>query len=339
VRTSPIAFRDAVHERILALVWRQWSAIGVPGYSDAEETGVVDPEALLLLTMTVGRWDMRLFDEALRWLRANGVLLNVQRLKNLARGSGDTAKATLAAVAELLTADSAMAPKWRGLASRWVLQAECPLFLLRDGRPLPRPEATDEVFRRHGLLRAPVESGGGERPFATRGPASLLLRLRALLGVSLRCEILCVLGSTDEVHPSRVARSLGLAPRSIQKALAEMVLSGAIQVRTEARRKSYSLAPGILDALLRPQGPTPWRSSAPLFRACEVLWAAVSDPQLETREPMLLASQWRRVMRAIAPDLAEAGMLAGVRSDRSYPGAQYADVFVEDVDRILAAAL
>ena len=104
------------------------------------------------------------------------------------------------------------------------------------------------------------------------------------------------------------ARSLGLAPRSIQKALAQMVPSGAVQVRIEARRKSYSLAPGIL------------------------------DPLLETREPMLLASQWRRVMRAIAPDLAEAGMAGGLRSERSYPGEQYDDVFVEDVDRILAAA-
>ncbi len=337
MRASPIAFKGAVQEKILAMVWRQWSAIGLPGYNDTQEARVIDPEALLLLTMTVGRQDMRLFDEVLRWLRVNGALLNVQRLQNLAAQSGDVPRATLAAVAELLTADSTMAPKWRGLASRWSLQKELPLFLLRDGRPLPRPETADEVFRRHGLLRAPVATDGGDRPFPTRGAASLLLRLRALLGVSLRCEILCVLGSVDEVHPSGLARSLAMAPRSIQKALAEMAQSGVVQVRLEARRKSYSLAPRILDPLLRPEGPTPWRISAPLFRACEVLWEMANYPGLETFEPALLASQWRRVMREIAPDLAEAGLAAGLRSASSYPGEEYADVFVEDVDRVLSA--
>lgn len=337
MRTSPSAFRNTVQERLLAMVWRQWSAIGLPGYNDTKETRVIDPEALLLLTMTVGRQDMRLFDEVLHWLRVNGALLNVQRLQNLADRSGDVAKAALAAVADLLTADSSMAPKWRGLASRWSLQEELPLFLLRDGRPLPRPETADDVFQRHGLLRAPVAYVDGDRPFPTRGAASLLLRLRALLGVSLRCEILCVLGSVDEVHPSRLAKSLAMAPRSIQKALAEMVQSGIVQVRVEARRKYYSLAPRILDPLLRPEGPTQWRNSAPLFRACEVLWEAVRDPGLVVFEPALLASQWRRVMREIAPDLAEAGLAAGLRSAPSYPGEEYGDVFVEDVEGVLGA--
>ena len=337
MRASPIAFRTNVQERILAMVWRQWSAIGLPGYSDAIEPWVVDPEALLLLTMTAGRHDMRLCDEVLRWLRVNGALLNVQRLQNLAVRSGDVARSTLAAVAELLTSDSAMAPKWRGLASRWSLPEEQPLFRLRDGRPLPRPDNADEVFRRHGLLRAPIVSDGGDRPFPSRGAASLLLRLRALLGVSFRCEILCVLGALDETHPSRLATSLAMAPRSIQKALAEMAQSGVVQVRTEARRKSYSLAPGILDSLLRPEGPTPWRSSGPLFHTCEVLWETVSDPGLDGFEPLLLASQWRRVRQEIAPDLAEVGLGAALRSASSYPGEEYADVFVEDVEKVLGA--
>lgn len=58
---------DVLHQ-ILGILWRQWSAIGVPGYSDTEETVVVDPEALLLLTLTVARHDNRLFDQVLDWL-------------------------------------------------------------------------------------------------------------------------------------------------------------------------------------------------------------------------------------------------------------------------------
>ena len=56
-------FNKTVLEKLLDLLWRQWSAIGVSGYGGSEESKVIDPEALLLLTLTVARHDARLFDE------------------------------------------------------------------------------------------------------------------------------------------------------------------------------------------------------------------------------------------------------------------------------------
>ncbi len=76
-------FKSAVLENLLELLWRQWSALGVSGSSRTQEKSVVDPEALLLLTLTVARYDVRLFDEVLEWVDVNGVFLNVHRLKNL----------------------------------------------------------------------------------------------------------------------------------------------------------------------------------------------------------------------------------------------------------------
>ena len=46
---------------------------------------VIDPEALLLLTCTMGRHEPRLFDEVLDWLRENGRFINVMRLKRILR--------------------------------------------------------------------------------------------------------------------------------------------------------------------------------------------------------------------------------------------------------------
>ncbi|AMV70929.1 hypothetical protein DBW_0532 [Desulfuromonas sp. DDH964] len=82
------------------------------------------------------------------------------------------------------------------------------------------------------------------QPFPSEGIPALLLRLCALLGVNLRCEILCLLGSVDEIHPSLIAKLIGQNPRSTQNVLVEMVRSGVVQVRTSSREKIYSLSPG-----------------------------------------------------------------------------------------------
>lgn len=333
---SSTEFRTTVLEHLLDLSWRQWSAIGVSGYSAADESGVVDPEALLLLTLTVGRYDARLFDGALDWLDVNASLLNVQRLRNLAMSAPALARASLAAIAEMLGLKSSVALKWKKLGSQGDPADEIPLFFQTDGRPMPAPGGCDEIFRRHGFLRPPVQRRGRARPFPREGMPSLLLRLRSLIGVSIRCEVLCLLGGHDEIHPSLVARLVGQAPRTIQNALAEMVRSGVVQVRTRGREKVYALVPGMLDQLLRPDGRTPWMNSVSLFRALETLWLGLSDPRRRNLDPLLLASEWRRLAREIRPLLGEAGLGQPLREESSFPGDEYHDVFIEDILRILA---
>lgn len=335
--TSATAFRDTVRDRLLALLWRQWSAIGVSGYSEAPEARVVDPEALLLLTLTVARHDARLYDAVLEWLDLNGDYLNAQRLQNLAPSFGPHARAGLGAIAERLGRRTEVALKWRKLANaRGVNEgSEEPLFFLPDGRPLPMPDVVDDTFRRHGLLRAPALTRGVAQAFPVEGAPSLLLRLRSLLGVSIRCEILCLLGATDEIHPSQVARLVGLAPRTTQDLLAEMARSGAVQVRTSARAKYYTLVPGPLDGLLRPHGRTPWQNAVPLFMALEAIWLGIVEAADRDLPPSLLASQWRRTARLATPLLGDAGLGQPFRAEAAIPGEAYRDAFVADVMRLL----
>ena len=329
-------FKKTILDSILDLLWRQWTAIGVSGYGNAEESNVVDPEALLLLTLTVARYDARLFDEVLDWLEINGNFLNVQRLQNLVKQFDFQAKAELSAVAELLGQKSSVALKWKKLATKYSQVEKSPLFYMPDGRPMPVPNDCDEIFHRHGLLRPPVNQRGLSQQFSTEGMPSLLLRLRALLGVNIRCEILCLLGSVDEIHPSLIARLIGQNPRSTQNALAEMVHSGVVQVRTSAREKIYSLSNGVLDALLRLDGFTPWINSVPLFRSMEILWLGVSDPKRQNLDDLMLASECRRLAEKIRPLLGDAGMGQPLRESKAFTGEKYYEVFQEDIRKFLA---
>ena len=332
---SQSEFKKTVLDQLLDLLWRQWTALGVPGYSSLEESNVVDPEALLMLTLTIARYDARLFDEVLDWLNVNGEFLNVQRLQNLVREYDFAASAQLSAVAQILGRKSSFALKWNKLASEYYLEESTPLFYMKDGRPMAIPDDTDETFLDHGLLRPAFITRGLAQLFPREGMPALLLRLRALFGVNIRCEILCLLGSVEEIHPSRIAKLIGQAPRTTQKLLSSMVRSGAVQVRTSAREKIYSLSPDMLSKLLRPDGPTPWVNSVPLFRAMEILWLGLSDPKRQELDNTMLASEWRRLARKMKPLLGDAGMGQPMREDSSFKGEKYYDVFVEDIYRLV----
>jgi len=329
-------FKATVLDQLLDFLWRQWSALGVAGQSAPEERRVIDPEPLLLLSLTVCRYDARLFDEILDWLAVNGSFLNVQRLKGIERQLDFQGKAQLSAVSELLGKKSSYALKWKNLSVAHFLEKPEPLFFMKDGKPLPVPNNLASEFRAHGLLRGPVKLRGYSQPFPVQGMPSLLLRLRALLGVNARCELLCLLGAVEEIHPSDIARQTGYFPRTTQNALVEMARSGVVQVRSANREKRYWLQPGVLDNLLRPEGtPTPWSNWSPLFRAVEMLWLGLIDPKRQNLDPLLLASELRRLAGDMRPLLGEAGWGQSLRPDSAYRGEEYAEVFFQDVKDIL----
>lgn len=329
-------FRAHILDRLLDLLWRQWSALGVSGQTSKKEHRVVDPEALLLLSLTICRYDARLFDEILDWLVANGAFLNVQRLRNLKKRFAFQSQSQLSAISELLMEKSNDPLKWKRLtASRSPRKPE-PLFFLKSGKPIPIPDENAPEFSAYGLLRGPIRLRGHAQPFPTKGVPSLLLRLRALLGVNARCELLCLLAAAEEIHPSDVARKTGYSPRTVQNTLAEMARSGVVQVRSGNRAKWYWLQSGVLDPLLKPEGsPAPWFTWAPLFRALEMLWIGVIDPKWKNLDPLTQASELRRLGKEMRPLLADAGWGWQFEDDRSIRGVEYSTVFIRNVTGIL----
>ena len=73
-------FRDEYLELLLDFLWQEWSALGVAGQKKDPCRHVIDPEALLLFTCSLGRYDQRLFDEVMDWLTTNGRFINVHAL-------------------------------------------------------------------------------------------------------------------------------------------------------------------------------------------------------------------------------------------------------------------
>ncbi|MEK7994210.1 MAG: hypothetical protein AAB403_10440, partial [Planctomycetota bacterium] len=98
----PFEYRDKLRLTRLRWLWREWTALGVAGTAAGEKRNVIDPEALLLFTGTVGRWDPRLFDEVVDWLSSNGRLINGPRLKRLLREYEFSSGRIIAAICSVL---------------------------------------------------------------------------------------------------------------------------------------------------------------------------------------------------------------------------------------------
>ncbi len=297
-----IKSKNQFQDKIFDFLWQQWSILGVAGTAKPDENRIIDPEALLLFSLSICRYEPRLFDEIIDWLFQNGHFINVQRLSQIQKKYDFDCGPQLSAVAELLTKKSSYRLKWSGLAKKYYQKDKEPLFFAREATPLPCPTEKDAnpEFLSHGLKRGQINLRGYSQAFDVHSSACLLLRLRALIGINARAEILCLLASVKEIHPSEAARITGYYQKTIQTTLVEMAQSGAILVRTSKKEKFYRLKPGVLDALLKLEDKSPqWINWPPLLRTIEILWQKLCQLSGEKIDSLLLCSELKKLMLSI----------------------------------------
>lgn len=315
--TSLPDFRARCLEAMLDLLWRQWCSVGVAGHAEAASaTRLIDPEALLLATASVGRHEPRLFDEALDWLGSYGSLINLQRLKNLQQATGLGDDSVVRSIADWLTAHGAQ-PRWKALAGRDRSRAQAqPLFLGVKG---PASRKSDPIFLAHGLERSPFQPRGLSHAPNPTQPPNLMLALRALIGVSARVEVILCLAGGAAAHASEIARLTGYAPRTLQALLHEMTLSGHLlsqepassrtaKVRRGANRR-YHLQPTDWTFLTNGRALPQWFPWAALFSLVRQVLAVIPVTGEKARDPAVISSKLRDALATHGQALAAAGLL------------------------------
>jgi hypothetical protein len=331
-------FRAELRDRLLAILWRQWTAIGVSG-RDASWTGsVIDPDALLLASCTMTRSDPRLFDAVLEWLGINGRFINIQRIKRMLKEeifAGDQVLRAVAAAAST-SVDKA---KWASLVDSGPEGRgdEDPLFYLSSGDPLPVVREPDPLFAEHGLLRDRYEERGVAEVFRAEPPSNLLLRLRALLGVNARCEIFEYLLLNGHGSPRSMARDCYYFPATISKALAEMSQSGFLISRSEGRHRFYSLVPDTWRELLFAGAPRPqWVVWARLLSALEQIWLFLDRGDVGEKSVLAQASSLRRLLKtSVISRLDRSGLPFMFGDDSAHPGEEIIPFFIDRTNAAL----
>lgn len=178
-----------LRQAVLQLTWRQWRALGAgaaartPGGEPRRLHSVVDPEALVLISLLLVNEERRLADLLPDWTIRNSDLLSVQRVKNL---EADYPEPTRPVIARRLRWFATVACN-EGKDLRWQsLAAEKPdADSDHNEEILPRSQA----LRGHG---APPKKVRAARVRASNA-ATLLLRLRLGIGVGVKADVLTYL--------------------------------------------------------------------------------------------------------------------------------------------------
>lgn len=337
MKTSPDNFRQALLDRTLALLWHQWTLLGIPGHQGTgDEDRIIDPESLLLLTSGVARFDPRLLDEVTNWLRRYGRLVNIQRLKGISGQYAFGNPRVLAALAATVLQNSRLA-KWHAIeALAEPRTGDEPLFRNTDGSPMPVFGKPDPFYKKFGYFRSPQKFRDDTSPPQVKSPALLLVKLRALFGVNARAEIIAALLTTPSAHPSALARLTAYLPRSVQDTLNEMALSGhVLSARSKgSREKFFSLRPEDWDFLLaRPDTRFPTWTNWPIHFSLlhDVLQALMEGKQTSR---MAMALRFREIFDRHYPALVEAGLAGPLSGVAQESGLEFLETFLTRITHL-----
>lgn len=263
------ALSATLRSATLDALWRQWSAVGGMVSARARATSLVDPEALMLMSLALETVEPRFADLLADWARLNSELLSVQRMRNLARRFPEGIGESLAAFARIALAE--------GKDHRW--------------KSIAGTEASLDLGRRHqGKSRA------------TRAqllePTALLLRLRLAFGVGIKADLIGFLLSTDRGERASIgtiATATSYTVAAVRKA-AQALAEARVIEEEGGTRAEYHVDRGKWTSLLGIESAPPWRawSERYIFAAHFLAWAR--DAGARRLTSYLLESRGRELL-------------------------------------------
>ncbi len=177
---------------VLEAVWIQWRSIGTLIESERFSRSLVDPEALLLMSLNLGHHEKRLWDVTDSWARNGSQLFSIQRLKNLQN--------TFPQITRDRLAEFAWKAKIEGKDQRW--------------RSLMGESSTIQT-RSQELWKA--------YPASWRSSA-IMLRLRLGFGMGIVSDLLTILISQrgDWISPRSIAKAINYSVYSVRRSADNM---------------------------------------------------------------------------------------------------------------------
>lgn len=291
-----------IRDAALEVAWAQWAVINAAAASRKRASATIDPEALVLLSLSLRGSEKRLWDLMAGWAVDCSRLLSVRRTKNLLGAFPDSSSHQIRQFARLAI-DEGKDWRWQNLAD---------IALKHAPRAGKSGRVIDELIE----------------------PPALMLRLRLGIGVGVKADVLafllCLKGTWSSVKD--IAEATSYTTIGARTSLEE--LAGARLIHEKSGRPiEYSLESDAWARVLEihPGSVPAWRHWSPLF-------AFVTDLLEWSTENANLASTY--VTSSRARDLFEKHRLAFERNriqlprPQDYVGDAYLSAFEETLVRI-----
>ncbi|TVR12292.1 MAG: hypothetical protein EA401_09405 [Planctomycetota bacterium] len=214
---------------IADILWGLWGQLGISSVVKTDQDPLIDIEPLIVLTAWFINQDLRLSEEVIRWCAGHAEWVSKTRLTSLYKGLDKHWQGRFAFLAAAVHRSNNTV-KWpgfhgsattvpsRGSVSDSVPEEPAAVFASSKGPPLP-PHQDRLPFHRPGNLR---------------------FRLRALLGVGTRADVLTHVIFSSMVKGCDFAY-LGYSKPAITHALSSLQRGGFVMQREEANAYAYAL--------------------------------------------------------------------------------------------------
>jgi len=339
-------FREIFFENILGFLWRQWSNLGVLGEANVREQWIIDPEALLIFTLDIARYEPRLFDEVMDWLVTNGHWIDTQRLRGILRKSSEETCRLMGAVSGFLITQG-QERKWKNLANlcfKNIPEEGEPLFPIRYQKHVAViiGVPVDDLFSKYGFFRAPLTPSKKSRELTPTTESNIRFMLRGLFGIGSRAECILYLLTHEAGHPSEVAKAIGISFRGAQDMLIELSKSGLVMTRIKGKRKIEYwisqrqwwefLSKGSIEEFRKPV----WIDWISLLNALMKVWTTLLEIG-DTKSEYLKSSKLRDAMEIVGNEFAQSGIDIPPIPGRNVRPEDYAKAFEDFIIRVFGA--
>ena len=292
------------------LLWRQWVALGVAGYSrESEKQYTLDPESLIIFSAAFCRQDARLFDLFASWLLKYGRLINTTRLKSLLSKAAYCDTRTLAYLAALNVEGGDKRWSRFAVSEKFEEDEGRVLFVAENGDEYNYCRAQDELALRYGLYRPTFVVQNKLRRELPADHPTLLLRLRSLFGVSARAEVLMLL-MQGAANIQQLSEQSGFVRSAVKEVLDELLMGNMVStVKVSGGRVAYVLrnADGLMSLMGVEKVIVPdWKN---IYEALGKIWKLVSNPRLLGLSEATFTGELMHLFRAeIQPFLLHCGV-------------------------------
>ena len=252
-----------ITESAIDSAWIQWRSLGSLITAPKSARSLVDPEALVLASLTLRDHERRLWDVLTSWAVTGSKLLSVQRIKNLTPKYPKPTTDRLAEFARIALMEGGD-HRWRKLAGA-------------ESGPRPRTQE----------LRGPSANGWD--------PAALIVRLRLGIGVGLQADIVAFLLSQKDAWASSrvIAEATGYSVYAIRRTADKMAEARFVEstankpLEYRADRAAWRAVLGLEDEVL------PWKYWYQVYALVANLVALSEEGALGAGTEYLLSSRLR----------------------------------------------
>lgn len=285
-------------ETALNTAWAHWAALGGNANLSTrkEVVHIVDPEALILLSLAFREGEPRLNEMIEWWAKEGAPLTSVHRLKSILPEFGSQSSTWLTSFATM--AAGAGHRSWQRHANK-----------------------NEELSTNWQSIAAHSPS--------SEGIATLMIRMRAAFGTGVKSDVLSYLISSRDMSStvSTIVSTIGYTKTSVRDALSEMAYSGIVH-ESPSRPAEYSTDKSAWNELLRIQGRNSgfvnsWHNWKDIFGFLSSIVLFIDSALSSGMNEHLIASKCRDIADHHRNAFSRMGLFVPEHS--MYPGRTYAE--------------